>query len=135
MDVIYTLNENHINQLHDLYQHEWWTKSRTLDDTKICVKHSQICIGLIDDQHNLIGFCRIITDYIFKAFIFDVIVQPDMRGAGLGDTLISLVKNHEHLRDVKHIELYCLPDMVDFYTKHGFTSDTGNMQLMRYINT
>jgi predicted GNAT family N-acyltransferase len=134
MDVINSLTETQINQLHGLYQHEWWTKGRTLDDTKICVNHSQICIGLIDEQNNLLGFCRILTDYIFKAFIFDVIVRPDQRGLGLGDTLVALAKNHDQLQDVKHIELYCLPDMINFYQKHGFTTNAGGMQLMRFTN-
>ena len=46
MKVIYQLNRDHIKQLYDLYQNEWWSKGRTLEETKICVDSSQICIGL-----------------------------------------------------------------------------------------
>ena len=74
MKIIYQLNRDHIKQLSDLYQNEWWSKGRTLEETKICVDSSQICIGLIDEQGNLSGFARVLTDFVFKALIFDVIV-------------------------------------------------------------
>lgn len=134
MNVIYSLTENHIAQLHELYQQEWWTKGRTLEETKNCVTGSQICVGLISANNELIGFSRVLTDFTFKALIFDVIVRKDHRKTGLGDELISLIKSHEKLQRVKHFELYCLPEMYDFYAMHGFTTDTGEIRLMRFIN-
>jgi len=134
MDAIYLLNEKHIIQLHDLYQKEWWTKGRTLAETTKCVGGSQICIGLVDDNNDLVSFARVLTDYTFKALIFDVIVRRSERGHGLGDELISLVKEHKLLRGVKHFELYCLPEMYSFYAKHGFTADVGKIRLMRQTN-
>lgn len=131
MDIIYSLNEKHLHQLFDLYQQEWWTKGRSLQETQRCVAGSQICIGLVDDQNDLIGFARVLTDYVFKALILDVFVRRNERGNGLGDKLITLIKGHKQLQDVKHFELYCLPDMNDFYTRHGFSSDIGEVRLMR----
>lgn len=135
MEIIYQLREHHIAQLHQLYQLEWWTRERTLDETRRCVAGSQICIGMTDNNNDLAGFTRVLTDYTFKALIFDVIVRHDRRGNHLGDTLISLVKEHEKLQDVKHFELYCLPDMHAFYTRHGFSTQVGDIRLMRLINT
>ena len=114
MDVIYLLDDTHSLQLHDLYQQEWWSQGRSLAETIKCVAGSQICIGLVDGDNDLVGFARVLTDYTFKAFIFDVIVRRNERGNGLGDKLISLVKTHKQLQDVQHFELYCLPDMVSF---------------------
>ncbi len=135
MNVIYRLTENHIAQLHALYQQEWWTNSRTLAETRKCVAGSQICLGLTDTNDELAGFARVLTDYTFKALIFDVIVRKDHRKTGLGDKLMSLIKSHESLKTVKHFELYCLPEMFGFYTKHGFTTNTGEIRLMRFTNT
>ncbi len=132
MKVIYELGSKHIEQLHQLYQEEWWTKGRTLEDTRKCVANSQLCIALVDAQDNLIGFARVLTDFTFKALIFDVIVREDQRGKGLGDKLMGLIKSHDKLSGVRHVELYCLPDMNDFYARHGFT--TRDVQLMRYDN-
>ena len=132
MKVIYELNDSHIEQLHRLYQNEWWSNGRTLETTHKCVENSQLCIALIDTQDELIGFARVLTDFTFKAFVFDVIVREDQRENGLGDMLMSLIRSHERLADVAHFELYCLPEMSDFYARHGFTTDVGNIKLMRY---
>jgi hypothetical protein len=45
--------------------------------------------------------------------------------------VIEHVLRHERLREVRHIELYCLPDMFAFYRRHGFTDDVGAVRLMR----
>ena len=132
MDVIYTFNTSQVLELHSLYQQEWWTKKRSITDTIKGIEGSQICIGLIDNRGCLQGFARVLTDYIFKALIFDLIVAKEYRSKGLGNKLISLIKNHIELQEVNDFELYCLSEVYDFYEKHGFKRDVGNVQLMRY---
>jgi GNAT superfamily N-acetyltransferase len=134
MNVIRELSEKHIGQLQALYQGEWWTRGRSLEDTKQCVLGSQICIGITSENDDLIGFVRVLTDFTFKALIFDVIVTHSERGKGLGNKLLSLVKNHERLKSVRHLELYCLPEMFAFYEKHGFSGNAGEIKLMRLTN-
>jgi hypothetical protein len=95
MNVIYQFTPHQIEELHTLYQKEWWTIGRTLEETRFCVSGSQICIGIIDESGSLKGFERVITDFIFKALIFDVIVSDDQRESGLGSQLINLVKSHQ----------------------------------------
>ncbi|MBE0483846.1 MAG: GNAT family N-acetyltransferase [Bacterioplanes sp.] len=134
MEVIFQLSEEQVKQLHQLYQTVWWAKGRSLEDTQKCVAGSQICIGLVDSNENLIGFTRILTDYIYKALLFDVIVCESHQGIGLGRKLVSLVKEHEQLQAVKHFELYCLAELEGFYEGHGFTAAMGDLQLMRCVN-
>jgi ribosomal protein S18 acetylase RimI-like enzyme len=134
MKIIYTFNDKQVHELHMLYQQEWWTESRTIDDTKKCIDGSQLCIGLIDNSGTLQGFVRVLTDYVFKALIFDLIVTKEQRDSGIGSKLISIVKEHPTLQDVNHLELYCLPEVFKFYEKHGFSSDVGNIKLMRCKN-
>ncbi|MDH5718260.1 MAG: GNAT family N-acetyltransferase [Spirochaetia bacterium] len=134
MKIIHELNETHIKQLHVLYQNEWFTKNRTLEETRLCVLGSQICLALIDKQNNLQGFARVLTDYIFKALIFDVIVSTPNRKKGWGDKLMIAIQNHPKLLHVKHFELYCLPEMFAYYEKHGFSKNVGDIKLMRYMN-
>ncbi len=135
MKPIYEFTDTQINELHQLYQDQWWAKSRTLEETKSCIEGSQLCIGLLDDDGTLIGFTRVLTDYIFKAMVFDVIVSDHARGVGLGSRLISLVESHPKLSSVKHFELYCLPDMFPFYHKHGFTEKLGDIKIMRKVRS
>ena len=135
MKIIDRLTEAQISQLHALYGGEWWCESRTLEQTKRCVDGSQIIIGVTDASDKLIGFTRVLTDFTFKALIFDVIVHQDHRSERLGSKLINLVKTHSKLKHVKHFELYCLPELFEFYRQHGFDTNIGNMQLMRCENT
>lgn len=132
--IIYQLDEQHLQQLHELYQNEWWTKGRSLEATRKCISHSQIRIGILNNSGDLIGFARVLTDFTFKALIFDVIVAPAYRDQGLGDKLVSLILNHEQLREVRSFELYCLPELMPFYVRHGFSDEVGAIKLMRRMN-
>ena len=123
-----------MKQVHQLYKEVWWGKERTLEDTINCVQGSQVCIGILDNEGNLIGFTRVISDFIYKAIIFDVIVTEAYRGKGLGQRLMALVKNHKELQKVKHFELYCLPEMEAFYSSFGFSTEVGGIKLMRCTN-
>ena len=131
MHIVHELDETRIVQLHEFFSREWWTAGRSLDETRRCVEGSQICIGLVDDAGSLIGFARVITDYTFKALIFDVIVADAHRREGIGDSLIALVLDHPDLARVRHFELYCRPDMAPFYERHGFSTEVGGVRLMR----
>lgn len=131
MNIIETFTSRQIKDLHTLYQKEWWTKDRTLTETELCVKGSQLSIGVIDNENNLIGFARVLTDFTIKALIFDIIVSENYRNKNLGSTLIYAIKTHPTLNRIKHFELYCLPDMFLFYEQHGFSADVGDIKLMR----
>jgi len=127
-----SLTEAQIVELHRLFQKEWWTKGRTLDEVRIVLEHSDVTIAIVDDSDNvLVGFTRVLTDRIFKALIFDVIVREDKRSLGLGKMLMDAIKKHPDLQKVKSFELYGLPEMEVFYKQWGFTSELGELTFMR----
>lgn len=129
--VIYEFSEQQIMQLQQLYQQVWWGKTRTLAETEQCLSGSQLTIGILDKNDNLIGFTRVLSDFIYKAIIFDVIVCETQQGTGLGKVLIQQVKQNPKLQAVQHFELYCLPEMSEFYQRYGFSDDVGGVKLMR----
>jgi Acetyltransferase (GNAT) family len=131
---IYEFTESHVQQLHHLYQKEWWTKGRSLEETRRCIAGSQVCVGLVDDKGDLTAFARVVTDFTFKALIFDVIVSTVERSSGLGERVIRLIKDHDQLRNVRHFELYCLPELYGFYRRFGFSEDVGEIRLMRCVS-
>lgn len=134
MNVIYNLNDQQIEELYELYQNEWWTRGRSLQETRDCVNGSQLNIGILSNDNTLVAYARVLTDFTFKALIFDIIVSKDQRGNGLGDKLIGLIKYHGKLASVKSFELYCLPELFSFYEKHGFSVEVGGIKLMRQLN-
>ncbi len=129
------LSEAQTQQLHSLYQREWWTVGRTLADVRTMLQYSDFVFAIAaPDTQQLVAFARVLTDHVFKALVLDVIVNPDHRSAGLGSFLMAHIMAHPVLSRVRHIELYCLPERAEFYQRHGFTSELGELHFMRRAN-
>jgi GNAT superfamily N-acetyltransferase len=119
VQVIYSLNEEQIDQLLQLYANEHWTHTRTLSDVRKMLANTSRLFGLWDEEsRQLMAFARVITDDVYRALICDVIVHPAARGLGLGRRLIEEIL--EQLKHVERVELYCREDKIPFYEKLGF---------------
>ena len=125
------LNKQQVNDLHILYQNEWWTNTRTKKEIKTMLCHTDILIGIVNKKGKLIGFARVLTDRVFKAEIYDVIVHPKYRDKGLGRVLMDAILQHKKLKRVKQFNLQCLPEMVGYYEQWGFAGQ-GDLVYMRY---
>ena len=128
------LNSRQVTQLSELYQSEWWTVGRSLSDVQTMVENSSLVFGVITPRQDLVGFVRVLTDKVYKALIFDMIVSSEHRKNGLGGLLMEWVLSHPNLREVKHFELYCLPELRPFYEKWGFAAEVGGIDLLRRVN-
>lgn len=128
--IVSELTESQISELTQLYQNEVWSKNRTKQDVAKMLEASDIIIGLVDESYCLIGFVRIFTDFVYRAVIFDVIVKETHRNQGLGKKLLDSVINHPQLQSVEYLGLFCLPEMVPFYERWGFTTGIAGLQLM-----
>ena len=127
-----SLTSSQIDQLVTLFQAEWWTKGRTRADTQRALKMGGPIFALVDPEDgDLVAFARTITDGVYKAMIFDIIVKSTWRGTGLGTFLMETVMNDPAITNVKHRELYCLEEMVSFYEKWGFTAELPGLYFMR----
>ncbi|BAY88786.1 MULTISPECIES: GNAT family N-acetyltransferase [unclassified Tolypothrix] len=124
------LTENQILELADLYKNEFWSKNRKYQDVAKMLVASNIIIAFVTDSQELIGFTRILTDFVYRATIYDVIIKPTYRKLGLGAKLMDAAINHPQLREVEQIALYCLPEMMPFYQRWGFTTEVGELRLM-----
>jgi GNAT superfamily N-acetyltransferase len=130
--VVNTLTEAQIVQLHSLYQGEWWSVGRSLADVRTMLQYSDFIFGVVTaDSQQLLAFARVLTDCVFKALVLDLIVHPEHRSVGLGSFLMEHILAHPVLSHVRHIELYCLPERMQFYHRYGFTSELGELHLMR----
>jgi predicted GNAT family N-acyltransferase len=119
-------------ELMELYRHEWWTNQRREEDVARMLQHTDLVIGVCADPGGqLIGFTRVLTDRVFKALVFDVIVSRAHRHEGLGRTLIEYVLNHPMLAQVRHVELYCKPELIPFYQHWGFTAPGPEVNFLR----
>jgi len=127
-----SLNDHQVDQLVALFQEEWWTKGRTKTDVVKALASGGPVFAFVDpDADELVAFARAITDGVYKAMIFDIIVKSTWRNTGLGGLLMETVMNGPELVNIKHRELYCLAEMVPFYQKWGFTDELTGLHFMR----
>ncbi|MEB3210445.1 MAG: GNAT family N-acetyltransferase [Leptolyngbyaceae bacterium] len=118
---ISTLTDAQAAQLHELYQHEWWSKGRQASDIQKMLLNSDYIFGMCEVQsQKLVAFARVLSDRVYRAIVFDVIVAAECRGMGLGHSLLKQIVQHPELSQIECIHLFCLPEMIPFYQKFGF---------------
>ncbi|MBI3595555.1 MAG: GNAT family N-acetyltransferase [Nitrospirae bacterium] len=113
-----------IQQIQSLYHHAPWAKGRGLDGIKRMLENTDYVFSAWDGPR-LIGFARILTDRIYRATLWDVVVHPDYQGQGVGEALIKTILSHPVLSKVQKFWLNTR-DKQAFYERFGFVrSDQG----------
>jgi len=104
-----------------LYDCAPWATARTVDDVKVMLTHTDLVISVWDGPR-LIGFGRVLTDYVYRASIWDVIVDQAYQGQDVGTQIMDKILHHPSL---KRVELFwlCTRDKQTFYEKLGFSAD------------
>lgn len=121
------LEPEQYREFHAFYSKEWWTAARSFEDVSHMLTHCDLTLFSRDANGAVVGFARVLSDFTFKAMIFDVIVAEQCRGQGLGQALVQRVINHEKLQGVKSFELYCPERLTPFYEKLGFVKATSTL--------
>lgn len=130
--MIHKLTEDHISQLMNLYQAEWWTKNRTEHDVKKMLKNCAYVFAVTDhDEKELYGFSRVLSDQVYFALIFDLIVNKEHRSKGIGGFILESIKNHPIISKIEYLELCCRKELIPFYQKHGFNLGDGRMNIIK----
>lgn len=120
------LSDKQVEELCALYQQEWWTLRRCPEDVRRMLAATDFVIALEDaETGELVAFARAISDGVYRAHLFDVIVRPSHRGQGLGRAILDAVTRHPVLSRVEKMYLSCRTELVPLYEKWGFTTELG----------
>ena len=106
-------------QLLTLYDQADWAWARSLDDTRLMLAHTDVAISAWDGP-KLIGFGRVLTDYVFRASIWDVIVDRAYQDRDIGKGIIHRILTHPTLERVELFWL-CTRRYQGFYASLGFS--------------
>lgn len=79
---------------------------------------NSLCFGLYRGAVQA-GFARVVTDRATYAYLCDVYVEREHRGAGLGKWLVACVLEHPDLQGLRRIALMTR-DAHDLYRPFGF---------------
>ena len=92
LTLLNSVSEKHIDQIMMIYRSAWWSADRTCDEVRSMLAQSDVAIGICENSSGrLIAFTRALTDYTYKALIYDVIVLPEFRGQGIGAMLMEAI--------------------------------------------
>ncbi len=106
-------------QLLALYQKTaFWAQSRCLEDVEIAIAHSNPVVSVWDNK-KLIGSARATSDGIYRASIWDVVIDSTYQGYGLGRKLVETIISHPLLNRVERIYLTTTHQQ-NFYKRIGF---------------
>jgi len=108
--------------LHRTLEAEYWgweyTKEKVQENAA-----AALCFGIYErfeasETIEQLGFARVITDKVSFSFICDVVVDPDMRGQGVGTKLMECIVAHPDVK--KTITILGTKQAWLFYEKFGF---------------
>jgi tetratricopeptide (TPR) repeat protein len=120
------------NLLEDLSSSVGWTR-RPFHQVQQALVNSFAYVSawqIEQEEKQLIGFARAISDGVFHATLLDIIVHPDFQGRGLGKALVTLLLQQLQQAAIKDITLFASPHLLDFYHQLGFIAQPHNLQWM-----
>jgi len=95
-----------------------WARGIPRHVVEKAIAHS-LCFGLYCDGEQ-IGFARVVSDEATYAYVSDVFVVTEHRGAGLGQFLMEMVLAYEPLQGLRLWQLVTR-DAASLYRRCGFT--------------
>ena len=110
---------NGIKQLQSLLQkNTTWANERSKKNLKTMIKNSSVVVSLWSGK-KLVGFGRATTDGIYRAVLWDIVVDNDIQGTGLGKNILNALLNHNDIKKVEKVYLMTTKK-TDFYLHNGF---------------
>ncbi|MEK5391319.1 GNAT family N-acetyltransferase [Margalitia sp. FSL K6-0131] len=131
MNVIFQEDLSNVNwtEMKQVYQSVGWNK-HTEEIIQSVFQASNVIV-IVRDEMRIVGFGRALTDGVFNAAIYDVVVHKHFQGKGIAKQIIMLLTRR--LEGVSCIHLISTTGNEAFYEKMGFQKlKTG---MARYLNS
>ena len=104
-----------------------WAKNRSTKEIKIMLSKSQVIVSLWQKKE-LIGFGRATSDESYRAVLWDIVIDKNYQGKGLGKKIVHSLLHNPAISKVERIYImttFC----TNFYSQMGFIKSE-NQNLM-----
>ncbi|MEA4880995.1 MAG: GNAT family N-acetyltransferase [Synergistaceae bacterium] len=116
-------------ELANLYRFTRWGRSRSVEDIARMLEGTSMCFSVRHEAH-LVAFCRILTDFVYRGSLWDIMVHPDHQGKKVGTALLEYALEHPAIRNIPLLITYT-SELASFLSPHGFAPREGAMMLLR----
>lgn len=106
----------------------FWAKERSEQDMAVAIAHSHPVVTAWDGEQ-MIGFARATSDGIFRATIWDVVIDPSNQGGGLGRKMVETLVSHPHMSRVERVYLMTTHQQ-GFYQRIGFEENSSTTMVL-----
>ncbi|KAF5791606.1 putative glucosamine-phosphate N-acetyltransferase transcription regulator GNAT family [Helianthus annuus] len=127
-----TIEQLNLDHLNSVFVAVGFPK-RDTDKIRIALEHTDSLLWVeYETTKRPVAFARATGDGVFNAIIWDVVVDPNFQGIGLGKAVIERVVEELLSKGITNIALYSEPRVLGFYRPLGFVSDPDGIRGMVY---
>lgn len=106
-------------QFKALYDQTGWA-DRPLEAFERALAGSWLVCAARDEAGDVVGMGRLLGDGALHAFVTELIVREDARGAGIGARILDTLVAAARERGVDDVQLFAARGRAAFYERHGF---------------
>ena len=114
-----------------LHRNAFWAQERTINDLRKCLANSDVIIS-IWSNNELVGFGRALSDGIYRAVLWDVVIDQNHQGKGYGKMIIKNILESKEIQYTKKIYLMTTSKK-SFYSQFDFKEVSCQTILVREI--
>ncbi|MCZ2723003.1 GNAT family N-acetyltransferase [Marinomonas sp. 15G1-11] len=116
--MIDTVEQMDLALIHETLSRTYWAKNIPFSVLEKGLNNS-LCFGVMNAEHQQVGFARMITDRATFAYLADVFILPDYQGLGLSKRLMKAILAHKELQGLRRMVL-ATSDAHGLYEQFGF---------------
>ena len=114
-----------------LDRNAFWAKGRTINDLKKCLANSDVIVSLWVDKE-IVGFGRALTDGIYRAVLWDIVIDHNYQGKGFGSLIVKNLLSSRRIKNTKKLYLMTTNKKL-FYSQFDFKEVNSQNLLIREI--
>jgi len=111
-----------ILQLQSLFdKNTLWARQRSIQDIKKMLSNSDVIISVWKER-KIIGFGRATSDEIYRAVLWDIVVEKKHQNSGIGKLIIDSILENNLISQAERVYIMTT-NFEKFYSKMGFLSE------------
>jgi ribosomal protein S18 acetylase RimI-like enzyme len=119
-----------LQQLQHLFSgNAFWANGRSLADLGQMLKHSDVCVTAWTGT-KLVGFGRATSDTIYRGTIWDLVVDAQVMGRGIGRSILETLLASKALDSCERVYLMTT-NSAEFYKKMGFKPNASQVLMIK----